>query len=155
VTLARRDIAELPGVPKDKLLSAAITAFMNGAIQTSLPRRKAPIRTDADAIRDWKHSSLASVEPLAAPAAKIHMAVRRRSFDGQKKSYVATAPWLFIRHGLLAVGGLAEAVPGRRHFATAVDASIAKAAVLAGAVIGHVAAIVTFMTSSQIAGSAA
>jgi hypothetical protein len=135
---------------KGALLGGVINAVINGAIQFFILRGSAPIRVSVDSIGTETHTVLGSSVPLAVSLAMILTAVAHWTTKVPKKPFVPTTLWLVIKHGLFAFGTVvAGAVIWQRIMGT-VEVSLGTAVLILGIVAGVVAAVVNYMTISEI-----
>ena len=135
---------------KGALISGAINAVINGAIQVFLLRGDAPLPLTVDSIGTETHTVLGASVPLAVSLAMILTAVAHWTTKGPKKPFFPTTLWLVIKHGLFAFGAVvAGAVMWQRIMGT-VEVSLGTAVLILGIVAGVVSAVVNYMTISQI-----
>lgn len=139
-----------PEILKGAVISGAINAVINGAIQFFLLRGSGPMPLTVDSIGTETHTVLGSSVPLAVSLAMILTAVAHTTVKVPKKPFVPTTLWLVIKHGLFALGTVvALAVVWQRVMGT-VEVGLGTAVVVLGVVAGLVAAIVNYMTISAI-----
>ncbi|MEQ9259965.1 MAG: hypothetical protein RIG84_12805 [Roseovarius sp.] len=139
-----------PEILKGAVISGVINAVINGAIQFLLLRGSMPMPLTVDSIGTETHTVLGSSVPLAVSLAVILTAVAHTTVKVPKKPFVPTTLWLAIKHGLFAFGAVvALAVVWQRVMGT-VEVGLGTAVVILGVVAGLVAAIVNYMTISEI-----
>jgi hypothetical protein len=139
-----------PEILKGAVISGAINAVINGAIQFFLLRGSGPMPLTVDSIGTETHTVLGSSVPLAVSLAMILTAVAHTTVKVPKKPFVPTTLWLVIKHGLFAFGTVvALAVVWQRVMGT-VEVGLGTAVVVLGIVAGLVAAIVNYLTISEI-----
>ncbi len=137
-------------IVKGALVSGAINAVINGAIQAWLLWGDGPIPLSVDAISAGTHTVLGAAVPLAVSLAMILTAVAHWTLKAPKKPFIPTTLWLVVKHGLFAFGAVvAGAVVWQRAVGT-VEVSVAVAVVLLGLLAGAVAGLVNYMTMSEI-----
>jgi hypothetical protein len=135
---------------KGAVISGIINAVINGAIQFFILRGAGPMPLTVDSIGTETHTVLGSSVPLAVSLAMILTAVAHATVNVPKKPFVPTTLWLVIKHGLFAFGTVvALAVVWQRVMGT-VEVGVGTAVVILGVVAGLVAAIVNYMTISEI-----
>ena len=139
-----------PEILKGALVSGAINAVINGAIQAWLLWGKGPIPFSVDAISSGTHTVLGAAVPLAVSLAMILTAVAHWTLKAPKKPFIPTTLWLVIKHGLFAFGAVVAGAVVWQRMAGSVEVSVAVAVVLLGLVSGVVAALVNYMTISEI-----
>lgn len=150
MTATDKNPAGTPEILKGALLSGAINAVINGAIQACLLWGKGPIPLSVDAISAGTHTVLASAVPLAVSLAMILTAVAHWTLKAPKKPFLPTTLWLVIKHGLFAFGAVVATAVVWQRAAGTVEVGVGTAVVLLGAVAGLVAAVVNYMTISKI-----
>jgi hypothetical protein len=137
-------------IVKGAAFSGVINAVINGAIQFFLLRGSEPMPLTVDSIGTEMHTVLGSSVPLAVSLAMILTAVAHTTVKVPKKPFVPTTLWLVIKHGLFAFGAVvAGAVMWQRIMGT-VEVGLGTAVLLLGLVAGVVAAVVNYMTISEI-----
>lgn len=135
---------------KGAVIGGAINAVINGVIQVFLLRGSGPMPLTVDSIGTETHTVLGSSVPLAVSLAMILTAVAHFTVKVPKKAFVPTTLWLVIKHGLFAFGTVvAAAVIWQRTMGT-VEVGVGTAVLILGVVAGLVAAIVNYMTISEI-----
>ena len=136
---------------KGATICGVINAVINGAIQYFILKgHEGPIPISVDAISTDAHTVLGSSVPLAVSLAMILTAVAHWTFKAPRKPFLPTTLWLVIKHGLFAFGSVvALAVVWQRVMGT-VEVGLGTAVVILGVVAGLVAAIVNYMTISEI-----
>lgn len=135
---------------KGAVLSGAINAVINGAIQAVLLWGAGPIPVSVDAISAGTHTVLSSAVPLAVSVAMILSAVAYFTLKAPKKRFLPTGLWLILKHGLFAFGAVVTgAVVWQRMMGT-VEVGVFDAVVILGLVAGIVAAVVNYMTISAV-----
>ena len=139
-----------PEILKGALVSGAINAVINGAIQAWLLWGKGPIPLSVDAISSGTHTVLGAAVPLAVSLAMILTAVAHWTLKAPKKPFIPTTLWQVIKHGLFAFGAVVAGAVVWQRMAGSVEVSVAVAVVLLGLVSGVVAALVNYMTISEI-----
>lgn len=128
------------------LVSGAINAVINGAIQYVLLRGESAIPLRVDAITNDAHTVLGAAVPLAVSLAMILPVVAYTTIKAPKLPFFPTVLWLTIKHGIFAFGlVVAGAVLWQRAMGE-VTVSLAAAVAILGAVAGIVSAIVNLMT---------
>lgn len=135
---------------KGAMLSGAINAVINGAIQAFLLRGQGRIPVSVDAIGAGAHTVLAAAVPLAVSLAMILTAVAHWTLKAPKKPFVPTTLWLVVKHGLFAFGALVAAAVVWQRIVGTVEVSVSTAVVFLGLVAGLVAAVVNYMTISAV-----
>lgn len=135
---------------KGAVISGAINAVINGAIQFFLLRGSMPMPITVDSIGTETHTVLGSSVPLAVSLAMILTAVAHMTVKGPKKSFVPTTLWLVIKHGLFAFGTVVALAVVWQRVMGSVEVGLGIAVLLLGLMAGLVAAIVNFMTISEI-----
>lgn len=131
---------------KGALVSGAINAVINGAIQYVLLRGGSAIPLTVDAITNDAHTVLGAAVPLAVSLAMILTVVAYTTIKAPKRPFFPTVLWLTVKHGIFAFGlVVAGAVVWQRAMGE-VAVSLATAVVILGAVAGVVSAIVNYMT---------
>jgi hypothetical protein len=139
-----------PEILKGAAISGGINALINGVIQFFLLRGSGPMPLTVDSIGTETHTVLGTSVPLAVSLAMILTAVAHFTVKGPKKRFVPTTLWLVIKHGLFAFGAVvAAAVIWQRTMGT-VEVGLGTAVLILGVVAGLVAAIVNYMTISEI-----
>ena len=137
-------------IVKGAVLSGVINAVINGAIQAWLLRGNDVIPLSVDSISAGTKTVLGSAVPLAVSLAMILTAVAHWTLKGPKKPFFPTTLWLVLKHGLFAFGALvAGAIVWQRSVGT-VDVGLVTAVILLGLIAGVVAAVVNYMTISEI-----
>lgn len=135
---------------KGAVIGGAINAAINGTIQYFLLRGAGPMPLTVDSIGTETHTVLGTSVPLAVSLAMILTAVAHFTVKVPKKAFVPTTLWLVIKHGLFAFGTIvAAAVVWQRTMGT-VEVGLGTAVLILGVVAGLVAAIVNYMTISEI-----
>lgn len=133
-------------IVKGALLSGAINAVINGAIQIFLLPDTAAISLTVNKIDNDQHTVLGTAVPLAVSLAMILSVVTYTTLKAPKKPFLPTVLWLTLKHGIFAFGLMvAGAVVWQRVMGEIQVAPIA-AAVILGGIAGIVAMIVNFMT---------
>ncbi len=146
--------ARRASILKGAVVSGAINALINGAIQALMLRGATSIPLSVDSISAGAHAVFASAVPLAVSLAVILTVVAYWTLKTPKKPFVPTALWLAIKHGVFAFGAIvAAAVVWQRAFGT-VEVSVATAVFILGVIAGLVAGVVNYMTISAIADDA-
>lgn len=133
------------------LISGAINAVVNGAIQSFLLRGQGPIPVSVDAISSGAHTVLSAAVPLSVSLAMILTAVGHLTLKGPKGPFFPTVLWLVIKHGLFAFGALVAAGVVWQRIVGTVETSVGTAVVFLGLVAGIVATAVNYMTISAVA----
>ena len=137
-------------IVKGALLAGVINAVINGAIQAWLLRGSDAIQLSVDSISAGTHTVLGAAVPLAVSLAMILTAVAHWTLKGPKKPFFPTTLWLVMKHGIFAFGALvAGAIVWQRSVGT-VEVGLVTAVVLLGLIAGVVAAVVNYMTVSEI-----
>lgn len=135
---------------RSALLSGAINAVINGAIQAYLLRGKGPIPISVDSISAGTETVLSAAVPLAVSLAMILTAVAHWTLKGPKKPFFPTTLWLVIKHGLFAFGAVVAASVLWQRAAGTVEVSVGTAVVLLAVVAGIVSVVVNYMTLAEI-----
>ncbi len=135
---------------RSAMLSGAINAVINGAIQAYLLRGKGPIPISVDSISAGSETVLSAAVPLAVSLAMILTAVAHWTLKAPKKPFFPTTLWLVIKHGLFAFGAVVAASVLWQRAAGTVEVSVGTAVVLLAVVAGIVSAVVNYMTLAEI-----
>jgi hypothetical protein len=135
---------------KGAVVSGAINAVINSAIQFFLLRGSGSMPLTVDSIGTETHTVLGSSVPLAVSLAMILTAVAHTTVKVPKKPFVPTTLWLVIKHGLFAFGAVVAAAVMWQRLVGTVDVSVWTAVVLLGLMAGLVATVVNYMTISAI-----
>lgn len=143
-TLTRAEIL------KGAVISGVINAVINGAIQFFLLRGAGPLPLTVDSIGTETHTVLGSSVPLAVSLAMILTAVAHTTVKVPKKPFVPTTLWLVIKHGLFAFGTVVALAVVWQRVMGSVEVGLGTAVLLLGVIAGLVAAIVNYMTISEI-----
>lgn len=140
---------------KGALLSGAINAVINGAIQWYLLSGQGPLALTVDAITNDEHTVFGSAVPLAVSLAMILTAVAYSTVKGTKPPFYPTFLWMTVKNGFFALGVLITfAVLWQRLLGTIVVA-LPVGVIILGLVAGAVSAIVNYMTIRAATASAA
>lgn len=142
--------ATRPEILKGAVISGVINAAINGAIQAFLLRASAPLPLTVDSIGTETHTVLGASVPLAVSLAMILTAVAHWTTKGPKKPFYPTTLWLVIKHGLFAFGAVVAAAVMWQRIMGSVEVGLVSAVLILGAVAGVVAAVVNYMTLSEI-----
>ena len=132
------------------LVSGVVNAVINGAIQYFLLRGEMPMPLTVDSIGTETHTVLGSSVLLAVSLAMILTAVAHATVKVPKKPFVPTTLWLVIKHGLFAFGTVVALAVVWQRVMGSVEVRLGTAVVLLGLMAGFVAAIVNYMTISEI-----
>jgi len=135
---------------KGAMISGVINAVINGAIQYFMLRGSASIPLSVDAISAGTHTVLGSAVPLAVSLAMILTAVAHWTLKAPKKPFIPTTLWLVIKHGLFAFGAVVAGAVVWQRMAGTVEVGLLTAVVFLGVLAGIVAALVNYMTISEI-----
>jgi hypothetical protein len=139
-----------PDILKGALISGAINAVINGGIQFFLLRGSESIPLSVDAIGSDTHTVFSAAVPLAVSLAMILTAVSHWTLKADKIAFFPTTAWLVVKHGLFAFGLLVVlGVMWQRLFGT-VEVGLMTAVIFLGIVAGVVAALVNYLTISEI-----
>jgi len=131
---------------KGALLSGAINAVINGAIQWYLLAGKGALPLTVDGITNDEHTVFGAAVPLAVSLAMILTAVAYTTVKGPKPRFYPAFLWLVVKHGFVALGmAITFAVLWQRIFGSLI-VSLPVAVVILGLVAGAAAAIVNYMT---------
>lgn len=131
---------------KGALLSGAINAVINGAIQWYLLSGHGPLPLTVDGITNDEHTVFGAAVPLAVSLAMILTAVAYTTVKGPKPPFYPAFLWMVVKHGFFALGLVVTfAVLWQRIFGS-ITVSLPLAIVILGLVAGAAAAIVNFMT---------
>lgn len=139
-----------PEILKGALLSGGINALINGGIQFFLLRGIDSIPLSVDSIGTGTHTVLASAVPLAVSLAMILTAMAHWTLKGPKKPFFPTTLALVVKHGLFAFGAVVAGAIVWQRMAGTVEVSVLTAVTLLALVAGFVAAVVNYMTISEI-----
>ena len=88
--------------------------------------------------------------PLAVSLAMILTAVAHWTLKAPKKPFIPTTLWLVIKHGLFAFGAVVAGAVVWQRMAGTVEVGLLTAVVFLGVLAGIVAALVNYMTISEI-----
>lgn len=131
---------------KGALLSGAINAVINGAIQWVLLSGHGPLALTVDAITNDEHTVFGSAVPLAVSLAMILTAVAYSTVKGTKPPFYPTFLWMTVKHGFFALGVLITfAVLWQRLLGTII-VPLPVGVVILGLVAGGVSVTVNYMT---------
>ena len=137
---------------KGAMISGIINAAINGGIQYFLLRGSVSIPLTVDSIGAGTHTVLGSAVPLAVSLAMILTAVAHWTLKSRKKPFFPTTLWLVVKHGLFAFGAIVACAVMWQRMAGTVEVGLLTVVVLPGAIAGIVAAVVNYMTISEIVG---
>jgi hypothetical protein len=135
---------------KGAVISGVINAAINGAIQAFLLRSSAPLPLTVDSIGTETHTVLGASVPRAVSLAMILTAVAHWTTKGPKKPFYPMTLWLVIKHGLFAFSAVVAAAVMWQRIVGSVEVGLVTAVLILGAVAGVVAAVVNYMTFSEI-----
>ncbi len=141
-------------IMKGAAISGVINAVINGAIQFFMLRGSGSIPLSVDEISAGTHTVLGSAVPLAVSLAMILTAVAHWTLKGPKKPFIPTTLWLVIKHGLFAFGAVVAGAVLWQRMAGTVEVGVLTAVLLLALIAGVVAAVVNYMTISEIVGDA-
>ena len=131
---------------KVALLSGAINAVINGAIQWYLLSGHGPLALTVDAIANDEHTVFGSAVPLAVSLAMILTVVAYSTVKGSKPPFYPTFLWMTVKNGFFALGVIVTfAVLWQRLLGTIV-VSLPVGVIILGLVAGGVSVIVNYMT---------
>ena len=135
---------------KGAALGGVINAVINGAIQFFLLRGSGPMPLTVDSIGTETHTVLGASVPLAVSLAMILTAVAHWTTKAPKKPFVPTTLWLVVKHGLFAFGAVVAGAVMWQRFMGTVEVGLGPSVLILGLVAGVVAAVVNYMTISEI-----
>jgi len=131
---------------KGALISGAMNAVINGAIQWYLIAGHGSLPLTVDGITNDEHTVLGAAVPLAVSLAKILTAVAYTTVKPPKPPFYPTFLWMTVKHGFFALGvAVTFAVLWQRIFGS-IEVSPAAAVVILGLVAGVAAAAVNYLT---------
>ncbi len=144
------DLAGEPQVLKGALVSGAINAVINGAIQWYLLAGHSPLPLTVDGITNDEHTVFGAAVPLAVSLAMILTAVGFTTVKPPKPAFYPTFLWMTVKHGFFALGVVITfAVLWQRIFGS-IAVSLPVAVVILALVAGAAAAIVNYLTIRAI-----
>jgi hypothetical protein len=131
---------------KGALLSGAINAVINGAIQWYLLSGHGPLPLTVDGITNDDTTVFGAAVPLAVSLAMILTAVAYSTVKPPKPNFYPTFLWMVVKHGFLALGVLVTfAVLFQRLFGT-ITVPLSIAVLILGLIAGVAATFVNYMT---------
>ena len=133
-------------IRKGALVSGAINAVINGAIQWYLLAGEGPLPLTVDGITNEAHTVFGAAVPLAVSLAMILTAVAYTTVKAPKPPFYPTFLWMVVRHGFFALGLVVTFAVLWQRFVGSVTVSLPVAVVILGLVAGAAAAIVNSMT---------
>lgn len=131
---------------KGALISGAINAVINGAIQWYLLAGHGSLPLTVDGITNDEHTVFGAAVPLAVSLATILTAVAYTTVKPPKPPFYPTFLWMTVKHGFFALGvAVTFAVLWQRIFGS-IEVPLAAAVVILGLVAGVAAAAVNYLT---------
>jgi len=131
---------------KGALISGAINAVINGAIQWYLLSGHGPLPLTVDGITNDEHTVFGAAVPLAVSLAMILTAVAYTTVKAPKPPFYPTFLWLVVKHGFFALGVAVTFAVLWQRILGSITVSLPVAVVLLGLVAGVAAAAVNYLT---------
>jgi hypothetical protein len=133
-------------VAKGAIVSGAINAVINGAIQWYLLSGHGPLPLTVDSISTDEHTVFGAAVPLAVSLAMILTAVAYTTVKRPKPRFYPTFLWMTIKHGFFALGVIVTFAVLWQRVLGSILVPLAAAVIILGLVAGVVAAVVNYMT---------
>jgi hypothetical protein len=133
-------------VAKGAIVSGAINAVINGAIQWYLLSGHGPLPLTVDSISTDEHTVFGAAVPLAVSLAMILTAVAYTTVKPPKPRFYPTFLWMTIKHGFFALGVIVTFAVLWQRVLGSILVPLAAAVIILGLVAGVVAAVVNYMT---------
>jgi len=141
-------------IRKGALISGAINAVINGAIQWYLLSGHGSLPLTVDGITNDEHTVFGAAVPLAVSLAMILTAVAYTTIKGPKPSFYPAFLWMVVKHGFFALGVAVTFAVLWQRILGSIEVSLPVGVIILGLVAGVASAAVNYLTIRAAAGKA-